>query len=273
MSWAPVEAPPEEIRRRYPEPLMALVRGEVPAFVLRRHYAPDQCRGLMRRFYERGLLYDPRGQGGERPRRVDIGTSFGHHRADREGLHAHASSTIELFSTLFEGYDDPVRSMYGALQTLAPDKKVLTAREPDGRPYGPAIFRVYYEAVGHGPHYDSAAKRTRAHQYQIARFEHQFAAVLCFQNSSKEGGTGEPYLYNCPYRPEIQQHLGRDRFRAYAAANGIERVQVGLEPGDLYFFFSENIHEVPAIVGEQPRAVLAIFFAMSPDDDEIYVWS
>ena len=46
-----------------------------------------------------------------------------------------------------------------------------------------------------------------------------------------------------------------------------------LEPGDLYFFFTENIHEVPAVVGDQPRAVLASFFAMSPDDDEIYVWS
>ena len=28
---------------------------------------------LMRRFYEQGLLYDPREEGGERPRRVDIG--------------------------------------------------------------------------------------------------------------------------------------------------------------------------------------------------------
>ena len=84
---------------------------------------------------------------------------------------------------------------------------------------------------------------------------------------------GEPYLYNCPFRPALTEHLGRENFAAYVAREGIERVQVQLEPGDLYFFFSENIHEVPSVVGAQPRAVLAIFFAMSPDDDEIYVWS
>ena len=54
---------------------------------------------------------------------------------------------------------------------------------------------------------------------------------------------------------------------------GIERVQVDLEPEDLYFFLSENIHEVPPVIGESPRVVLAIFFAMSLDDNEIYVWA
>ncbi|MBT6144092.1 MAG: hypothetical protein HOH74_01605, partial [Gemmatimonadetes bacterium] len=50
-------------------------------------------------------------------------------------------------------------------------------------------------------------------------------------------------------------------------------VQIHLEPGDLYFFFSENYHEVPAVTGDRPRAVLAIFFALSADREEIYVWS
>ena len=31
----------------------------------------------------------------------------------------------------------------------------------------------------------------------------------------------------------------------------------------LYFFFSENYHEVPAVCGDRPRAVLAIFFAIA----------
>ena len=117
------------------------------------------------------------------------------------------------------------------------------------------------------------ANRTQAFDYQISRFTHRFAAILCLQNSTKEAGTGEPYLYNCPYRPELQEHLSRDKFPAYVAEQGIERAQVQLEPGDLYFFFTENVHEVPAIIGDQPRAVLAIFFAMSSDDDEIYVWA
>ncbi len=271
--WTPFEAPIPEILAQYPEPLMALARGEVPAFVLRQHYNPAHCRALMRRFYERSLLYDPHEVGDGQARRVDIGTSFGHHRGDREKFHAHSAETLELFETLFDGYDDPVRTMYDALGQLAPGKEVKTAREPDGRLYGPAIFRVYHRETGHGPHYDSVAKRTRAFEYQISRFKHQFAGVLCFQNSTKEGGTGEPYLYNCPFRPALTEHLGREEFAAYVAREGIERVQVQLEPGDLYFFFTENIHEVPAVVGDQPRAVLAIFFAMSPDDDEIYVWS
>ena len=272
-TWTPFEATIPEILDRHPEPLLALAHGEVPAFVLRQHYQPTHCRALMRRFYERGLLYDPHAAGDGTARRVDIGTSFGSHRADRDKFHAHSAETLKLFETLFDGYDDPVRSMYDALAELAPDKEVKTAREPDGRLYGPAIFRVYHREMGHGPHYDSVAKRTQAFDYQISRFTHQFAAILCLQNSTKEAGTGEPYLYNCPYRPELQEHLSRDKFPAYVAEQGIERAQVQLEPGDLYFFFTENVHEVPAIIGDQPRAVLAIFFAMSSDDDEIYVWA
>ena len=38
----------------------------------------------MRRFAERGLLYDPRKAGDGTPHRVDIGTSLGCHRQDRE---------------------------------------------------------------------------------------------------------------------------------------------------------------------------------------------
>ncbi|MCE2446828.1 MAG: hypothetical protein J4F35_00135 [Candidatus Latescibacteria bacterium] len=72
--WTPFEAPIPEILAQYPEPLMALARGEVPAFVLRQHYNPAHCRALMRRFYERSLLYDPHEVGEGQARRVDIGT-------------------------------------------------------------------------------------------------------------------------------------------------------------------------------------------------------
>ena len=84
---------------------------------------------------------------------------------------------------------------------------------------------------------------------------------------------GEPFLYNCPYTPQLDEVLSGHTFAPYVARNGIERVQVQLEPGDLYFFFSENIHEVPPVQGEQPRAVLAIFFALSPEHEEIFVWA
>ena len=272
-AWAPVEAKTEEILARYPRPLEALAGGEVPAFVLRGSYPSEHCCALMERFVERGLLYDPHATGDGPARRVDIGTSFGSHHRDREAFFAHSQQTHELFSTLFDGYRDPVRTMYESLAQLAPDKQVMTAREPDGRRYGPAIFRIYHAEIGHGPHYDSVAKRTQAFDYAVTRFEHQFAAVLCLQNSATEGDTGEPFLYNCPWTPELQPVLSGNTFPEHVAENGIERTQVHLEPGDLYFFFTENVHEVPSVVGDRPRAVLAMFFAMSPDDDEIFVWA
>ena len=37
------------------------------------------------------------------------------------------------------------------LGQLAPGKEVKTAREPDGRLYGPAIFRVYHRETGPRP--------------------------------------------------------------------------------------------------------------------------
>jgi len=271
--WAPVEDSIDGILSRYSRPLMALARGETPALVLRRRYNPEHCAALMARFEERGLLYDPHKTGDRTPHRVDIGTSFGRFRSDRGAFFADATRTRQLFATLFEGYDDPVDTMYDTLSRLAPDKEVKVAREPDGGLYGPAIFRIYHDGLGHGPHFDSVAKRTRAFDYAISRFHYQFAAVLCLQTSGDTGESGEAFIHNCPWTPDLQRTLAAGSFADYARENDLERVHIGLEPGDLYFFFSENIHEVPTVVGNRPRAVLAIFFAMSPDDDEIFVWS
>jgi hypothetical protein len=272
--WTAAEGTAEDLVQRFAgEPLMALVRGEVPALVLRQSFDPTHCAGLLERFRERGLLYDPHTTGDLTPRRIDIGTSFGKHRADRQAFFEHSASTHELFATLFDGYADPVSIMYQALSALAPDKDVKTARESDGSLYGPAIFRIYHAELGHGPHYDSVAKRSKAYEYAVSRFEHQFAGVLCLQNSASEGESGEAFINNCPWTPQLQPVLASNSFAEYAARNQVERVQVKLDPGDLYFFFSENIHEVPKIVGDTPRAVLAIFFAMSADDDEIFVWA
>lgn len=273
MTWTPAEGTTGEIRRRFPRPLDALARGEVPALVLRGAFPADHCQALMERFRERGLAYDPARSGEGKVPRVDIGTSFGRYRSDPGKFFEHSRQTRELFSTLFDGYEDPVRTMYRALQELAPEKRVMTAREPDGREYGPAIFRIYHAEVGHGPHFDSVAKRTKAVEYAVSRFDRQFAGVLCFQNSEGGDDTGEPFLYNCAWTPELQPVMAERRFPEHVAANGIERAQVNLEPGDLYFFFSENIHEVPPVVGDRPRAVLAMFFATSDDEEEIFVWA
>lgn len=175
---------------------MALARGETPALVLRRRYNPEHCAALMGRFRDRGLLYDPHETGDRTPHRVDIGTSFGRHHSDRDAFFADAAGTRQLFATLFEGYDDPVATMYEALALLASDKEVKVAREPDGSLYGPAIFRIYHHGLGHGPHFDSVARRTKAFDYQISRFQYQFAAVLCFQSSGDSGDSGEIFVWS-----------------------------------------------------------------------------
>ena len=46
-----------------------------------------------------------------------------------------------------------------------------------------------------------------------------------------------------------------------------------LEPGDLYFFNTRCIHEVPGVDGDLARVVLATFIGYSSGRDEIFVWS
>lgn len=271
--WLPVEGTVEDIKRRLTDPFAALRLSEVPALVVRDAYPADHCAALVERFYARGLLYPPTPRSDGRVPRVDIGTSLGHHANDPEAFFAHAAGTRALFSTLFRGYEDPVATLYGSLQSLLPDKQVTVAREADGHEYGPSIFRTYHEGIGHYPHYDSVSKRSQRHSYAVSRFDHQYAGVLCFQNSDVRGDSGEGILYRAPMRPEFEAPLSERRFREYADENGIERVQIHLEPGDLYFFYSETIHEVPFVVGSRPRVVLASFIGYSEEDPEVYLWS
>ncbi len=273
-NWVPVEADLETILARYPRPLDELAEGRVPTFVMRRAFDPAHAAALVQRFYERGLLYDPRTREGVG--RVDIGTSMGHRGKDPDEFFAHARQTHDLFATLFEGYDNPVEFIYATLSALAPGKRVMVAREKDGRLYGPAIFRTYYEDRGHGPHADTLLRdrlqETTRSRYEIAGFERQLSGVLCFQKSETSGESGQAFLYRRCWTPDLAGDWSKT-FRQDAEAQGIERVRIELEPGDFYVFCSEYVHEVPFVSGETPRIVLAAFFAMSADDEEIFVWS
>ena len=71
----------------------------------------------------------------------------------------------------------------------------------------------------------------------------------------------------------MQPHIAEDSFSSYAQANDISQCEVSLEPGDLYFFNTRLVHEVPAIIGAQSRVVLAVFIGYSADDREVLVWS
>lgn len=272
-TWSPIEGTVDEILSQRAHPFDAMLLGDIPAVIVREAFPSDHCISLIERFYARGLLYDPRQKDDGTLHRVDIGTSLGKHANDPDEFYQHSKGTYQLFASLFDGFEDPVKTLYGALARMLPDKRVMVAREPDGRLYGPSIFRTYHEGLGHYPHYDSVSKRSKRYGFSVSRFRHQFAGVLCFQNSENHGDTGEGVLYRAPMSPAYQTPLDEKRFGAYAEANDIECIQVHLEPGDLYFFYSETIHEVPFVVGSRPRVVLASFIGMSEDDPEVFVWS
>lgn len=273
-SWTPVEADLQTVLKQYPDPLQALAEARVPALVLRRAYDPAHCQGLIRRFIERGLMRDPQDTSGKDTRsRIDIGTSLGNLGADQERFLQHAAGTHQLYSDLFAGFSDPVQTIYTALQALALNHQVKVAREPDGRQYGPAIFRVHYGGHTYRPHIDHVVLREQRLNYAVSRYTHQFAGVLCFQNASHQGESTQAILHQCLWTPPIQPYIAAETFHQYAAANKVAQCRVDLEPGDLYFFNTRCIHEVPAVQGDLPRIVLATFIGYAPEHDEIFVWS
>ena len=274
MSWAPAEPDVAAVLAAHADPLAALAHGEIPAVILRGAYPAEQCASLIDRFVERGLMdsrfLDPTSV---QPRRVDIGTSLSNRSGDKEGFLAHAEQTRELFRTLFAGHQDPVELVYDRLSRLAMGKRVTTAYEPDGRAYGPAIFRIHYAGHRYQPHVDHVGVHEGRVQYAVSRFSHQFAGVLCLQNSRSGSRIAQSLLHRCLWTPELEPCLERDGFAELAQEHAIESYRVDLQPGDLYFFNTRMVHEVPALEGSSPRVVLAVFIGYSPDDPEVFVWS
>ena len=72
---------------------------------------------------------------------------------------------------------------------------------------------------------------------------------------------------------EVEQAVQDSTFDKYASDHDVPSVRVELDEGDLYFFYTENVHEVPKIDRTDTRVVPAVFVAMSEDWDEIFVWS
>jgi hypothetical protein len=301
--WRLAEPDLETIFASYSQPLEALAQGEVPALVIRNAYPAERCQGLVSRLVAEELLYDPRQPIPEKfldaaipegyyregrsqqdqfawqektasgKRRIDIGTSLGYRGSDPEDFFSHSRQTHELFAKLFPPEDDPVRLMYDSLERLSRDKQVVTAHEPDGRQYGPAIIRAHYGGYTYAPHFDSVRLREKREDYAVHQFDHQFAGVLVLQNTNLGDETAQCILHRCLWEPEVDPHLRAGTFHEYAKQHDVENVQVVLEPGDLYFFNTRGIHEVPGIAGDLPRIVLATFIGYSSDRNEIFVWS
>ncbi len=268
--------------------MAALVRGDVPAIVVRGAYAPGNCRSLVARLYEQDLVDGlPRPgdsiEGRGEFERVDVGTSLGNIGGDPERFFAEAEATARLFSRLFEGIPSPVECLYDTITKVSPGKRAVTAFEPDGRRYGPAIFRCHMPHWGYPPHVDSVRKRTFRTEYQVHRFSCQLGGIILLQPPDKDTSTVDSLLFRKEWDHDTARSEGhdfgdlsgfkRDAFYAYVERGGIEKYELRLNEGDLYLFKSENVHEVPAFGGNRPRIVLATFFGYSPEEEEIFVWS
>jgi hypothetical protein len=285
-------------------PLEALCRGEIAAIICRQTFTREACDDVVSKLVREGLLFDPampvpenlkkeaipenyyyrpgetpenkRDRLAEQPTgrlRIDVGTSLGTRGSNPDSFFAHASQTEKLFSSLFDWEQSPVKAIYQQLELLAGGKTVMTAREADGRLYGPAIFRAHYGGFTYRPHYDSVRHREKRDGFSVYQFDHQFAGVLVLQNTERDGVTAQSRLHRCFWSPEVDPHLENETFHKFAAARSIPAVDIVLSPGDLYFFNTGCIHEVPGIAGDEARIVLATFIGYSSDREDIYVWS
>jgi hypothetical protein len=286
------------------DPLVDLANGNISAIVLRNVLSLDDCHEIVAKLIARGLLMDPNEpdyqafedvaipEGHFAPKgsdtqqawkedrqeeskklRIDIGSSLGYRGNDMPAFFEHAKETHELFESLWNQSLNPINTIYDSLTALASDRKVKTAEEPDGRRYGPAIVRAHYGGYSYKPHFDSVRKREGRTDYSVHRFENQFAGVLMLQNGRIEAEGAHGRIYDCFWKPEIQPYLANGTFEDYVRDHEIDSTEVELSVGDLYFFNTGCIHEVPAIEGETGRIVLATFIGFSESDDEIFVWS
>ena len=301
--WQLAEPNLQTILAAYAQPLESLAKGDVPALVIRNAYPPARCQQLVARLIAEDLLYDPRlpipdkfiddaipegyyREGRSRQdkfawqektasgkRRIDIGTSLGYRGSDPEDFFAHSLQTHDLFANLFTPQDDPIQLMYDALEALSCNKRVVTAHERDGRRYGPAIIRAHYGGYTYAPHFDSVRLREKREDYAVHEFDHQFAGVLVLQNTHVGDESAQCILHRYLWNPEVDACLRAGTFHEFAEQRQVDNVQVVLEPGDLYFFNTRCIHEVPGVDGELPRIVLATFIGYSSERDDIFVWS
>lgn len=300
-AWALVEPTIESALQQIEYPLEALASGAIPAIVLRNAWSTDNCSQLVQRLTDEGLIYDPsqpipehlkseiipegyfregnkefsQAMGEREPEhiRIDVGTSLGYRGSDPDGFFRHSVETQALFDRLFANAPNPIELLYNKLEELSRNKRVLTAYEPDGRKYGPAIIRAHYGGYAYKPHFDSVRLREKRDNFAVYNCQHQFAGVLVLQNTEVGDQSAQGRLHRCLWEPEVDPYLKKGKFDDYAQQHSVEHVDVCLQPGDLYFFNTRLIHEVPGVAGRLPRIVLATFIGYSSDSDEVLVWS
>src|SRR3954467_1490313 len=60
--WNPIEITPAGTAARGPGSFLALAEGRVPAVIVRGAFPVDQCRAVVRRLYDRGVILERKGQ-------------------------------------------------------------------------------------------------------------------------------------------------------------------------------------------------------------------
>ena len=268
-TWQPAEPDVESIREQYAQPFEALAEGETPALILRNAVGPEDCAAVLQRLRERDVIRPP-----GKPGSFDyVGTSLGMMGANPDEFFADAKRTHALYATLFEGIFDPIKWTYETLNRLAVGHRVAVAQEPDGRRYGPGIFRYYPPGRGHFPHFDSVRLREKRVAYSVNRYPGQFSSILCLQAPEPHPEAGEGIVHRARWNEEIQPHLDAHTFPEYAEQHDVANARVELEVGDFYVFNTLHIHEVPPILGDRARIVLAMFMGFDPDEELVPVWS
>jgi len=305
MNWVPLEFSSDVTLDDTQRPLEELSNGNIPAIIVRGALDSPACREIANHLVNEGHLFDPAkpipdsflqdsipegyfrdgaqekewataqealSSHGNRLR-IDIGTSLGYRGSDRNDFFQRSRESNGLLDRLFEHLNNPVDRLYSALQSLAVGKTVQTAMESDGSIYGKAIIRAHYGGYTYKPHFDSVRNREKRSDYAVHQFDHQFAGVLVLQNAVRNGCSAQCIIHRCFWKPEISPHLANNTFHLYAEQNNIPNVRIDLEPGDLYFFNTGCIHEVPGVDGEQGRIVVATFIGFSKVADDVFVWS
>ena len=300
-SWDALSFQAESVIGEFVNAIHGIAIGDIPAVIVRGAYTNENCRILVRRLFDRKLFfgfeeYGRDSDGESEIERFDLGTSLGNLANNPDKFFAHSKQTNQLYEHLFDGLVNPVHVLYHWLEQFSGTKSVLTAREPDGRKYGPAIFRCHMPNWGYPPHIDSVrntgstlhASADQRTQYAVHRFEHQLGGVLLLQAPEEGYSSCDSILYRCEWTNEFGDmmetvYLGldepeanmisADKFEYYVQDNSISTYEVKLSPGDLYFFRAECPHVIPKFLGKRPRITMATFFGYTQNDPEIFVWS